>query len=78
MKAVGVTRFGGPEVLDMVELPPPHPGPGEVRIQVRAATVNPTDTGLRSGASRTYLKWPPPYVPGMIVYAGSMNGVIRQ
>ena len=36
-----------------------------MRIVVRAAAVNPTDTGLRTGASRSSLKSPPPHVPGM-------------
>jgi NADPH:quinone reductase-like Zn-dependent oxidoreductase len=66
MKAVGVMTFGGPDALETVELPDPVAGPGEVRIRVRAATVNPTDTGLRSGARAAQLKdIPPPYVPGM-------------
>ena len=37
MKAAQFSRFGGPEVLEIVELPDPHPGPGEVRIGVHAA-----------------------------------------
>ena len=66
MRAVGVVSFGGPDALETVELPDPEAGPGEVRIRVRAATVNPTDTGLRSGARAAQLKEiPPPYVPGM-------------
>lgn len=66
MKGVGITAFGGPEVLHVVDLPAPVPGPGQVRIRVRAAAVNPTDTGLRSGARAGMLKdIPPPYVPGM-------------
>ena len=66
MRAIGVTEFGGPEVLHVVELPEPSAGPGEVRIRVHAAAVNPTDTGLRSGARAAQLKdIPPPYVPGM-------------
>ena len=66
MKAVGVVSFGGPEALEVVELPDPEAGPGEVRIRVHAATVNPTDTGLRNGARAAQLKdIPPPYVPGM-------------
>ena len=44
MRAVGVTTFGGPEALEVVELPERHAGPGEVRIRVHAAAVNPTDT----------------------------------
>jgi NADPH:quinone reductase-like Zn-dependent oxidoreductase len=61
-----VVSFGGPDALETVELPDPEAGPGEVRIRVHAATVNPTDTGLRSGARAAQLKdIPPPYVPGM-------------
>lgn len=68
MRAIAVTEFGGPEALRVLELPDPHAGPGEVRIRVRAATVNPTDTGLRAGmrARRGGEEPPPPpYVPGM-------------
>jgi NADPH:quinone reductase len=61
-----MTEFGGPEVLHIVELPDPQAGPGELRIRVHAAVVNPTDTGLRAGARASQLKdIPPPYVPGM-------------
>ena len=49
MRAVAVSEFGGPDVLKVAELDEPHAGPGEVRIKVVAATVNPTDTGLRAG-----------------------------
>lgn len=66
MKAIGIFEFGGPQALQMVDLPEPAAGPGEVRIRVLAAAVNPTDTGLRSGARAAQLKdVPPPYVPGM-------------
>jgi NADPH:quinone reductase-like Zn-dependent oxidoreductase len=49
MKAIQYTRFGGPEVLELSELPDPHPGPGQVRIAVRAVGVNPIDWKMRSG-----------------------------
>ncbi|WP_428950038.1 NADP-dependent oxidoreductase [Streptomyces sp. cg35] len=49
MKAARFSRFGGPEVLEIVELPDPHPGPGQVRIAVRAAGINPSDWKKRSG-----------------------------
>ena len=66
MKGIGITEFGGPEALHLVGLPAPVPGPGQVRIRVHAAAVNPTDTGLRSGARAGMLRdIPPPYVPGM-------------
>lgn len=75
MKGVGVTDFGGPEALHIVDLPEPVTGPGLVRIRVHAAAVNPTDTGLRSGARAAMLRdIPPPYVPGMDA-AGVLTGI---
>jgi len=66
MKAIGLTEFGGPEVLEVVDLPEPEPGPGEVCIRVRAAAVNPTDMTFRSGGRAAQLAdHPAPYVPGM-------------
>jgi NADPH:quinone reductase-like Zn-dependent oxidoreductase len=49
MKAVRFSQFGGPEVLEIVDLPDPHPGPGEVRIAVRAAGVGLSDWRKRKG-----------------------------
>jgi NADPH:quinone reductase-like Zn-dependent oxidoreductase len=49
MKAARFSRFGGPEVLEIAEVPDPHPGPGQVRIAVRAAGVNPSDWMKRKG-----------------------------
>jgi NADPH:quinone reductase-like Zn-dependent oxidoreductase len=67
MRAVGVVQHGGPDALEVVELPEVHAGPGQVRLRVHAATVNPTDTYQRNGAfAATQAKrGPPPYVPGM-------------
>jgi NADPH:quinone reductase-like Zn-dependent oxidoreductase len=47
MRAVQITRFGGPEVLDVVDLPDPEPGPGEELFEVSAAGINYTDTHHR-------------------------------
>jgi NADPH:quinone reductase-like Zn-dependent oxidoreductase len=49
VKAVRFSRFGGPEVLEIADLPDPHPGPGQVRIAVRAAGVNASDWKKRQG-----------------------------
>ncbi len=49
MRAMVVRRFGGPEVLEPVDVPAPMPGPGQVRIRVAAAAVNPVDAATRSG-----------------------------
>ena len=66
MRAVGLFTHGGPEVLQLVELPEVHADRGQVRIRVHAATVNPTDVGVRNGARAEQQKAdPPPYVPGM-------------
>jgi NADPH:quinone reductase-like Zn-dependent oxidoreductase len=66
MRVVGVDEFGGPDVLKVFEVPEAHAGPGEVRIRVLAATVNPTDTYTRNGDRAALLRSsPPPYVSGM-------------
>lgn len=49
MKAVQITEFGGPEVLHTVDVAEPHAGPGQIRVAVRAAGVNPIDWKIRSG-----------------------------
>jgi NADPH2:quinone reductase len=49
MRAVVVRQFGGPEVLELIDAAVPEPGPGQVRIRVAAAAVNPVDLAVRSG-----------------------------
>ena len=60
MRAIGLFEFGGPEVLQVIDLPEDQPGPGQVRVRVHAATVNPTDTFLRNGSRAQALPaaWP--------------------
>jgi NADPH:quinone reductase len=66
VKVIGVTEYGGPEALRIFEVPEPHAGPGEVRIRVHAAAVNPTDTLVRNGSrAEAQKEFDPPYVPGM-------------
>jgi NADPH:quinone reductase-like Zn-dependent oxidoreductase len=65
MKAVALTEFGGPDVLHVISLPAPQAGPGQIRIRVTAAAVNPADAFLRSGGAAPRLRGtPPPCVPG--------------
>ena len=49
MRALQYTTYGGPEVLEWKDAPEPHAGPGQVRIAVRAASVNPLDWKLFAG-----------------------------
>jgi NADPH:quinone reductase-like Zn-dependent oxidoreductase len=49
MRAVVIREFGGPEVLELVEAPLPEPGPGQLRVRVAAAGVNPADLATRAG-----------------------------
>jgi NADPH:quinone reductase len=72
MKAVQVHQFGGPEVLELREVPTPKPGPGQVLVRVHAAGVNPYDTYMRAG---TYAIKPQlPYTPGSDA-AGTVEAV---
>ncbi|MEV4109931.1 NADP-dependent oxidoreductase [Nonomuraea sp. NPDC049695] len=72
MKAVGLTEFGGPDVLRVLELPVPEAGPGEIRIRVHAAAVNPVDTMVRRGIAFVS-DAEPAYIPGM-----DAAGVVEQ
>ena len=50
MRAVVIRRFGGPEVLEIADVPAvPQPGHGQVRVRVEAAAVNPVDVATRAG-----------------------------
>ncbi|WP_405057262.1 zinc-binding dehydrogenase [Kribbella sp. NBC_01505] len=72
MRAVRVARFGGPEVLEVVEVPEPAAGAGEVLIDVEAAEVLFLDTQLRAGWGQEYFKLEPP-----IVLGAGVAGVVR-
>ena len=66
MRAIGHGKYGGPEVLEMIEVPEVNAGKGEVRIRIHAAAVNPTDIMSRNGSHSERQKVDPfPYVPGM-------------
>jgi NADPH:quinone reductase len=68
--------FDGPDALQIVDLPERHAGPGEVRLRVNAAAVNPTDTYHADGSRAEMLEaaGPPPYIPGMDV-AGVLDEI---
>jgi NADPH2:quinone reductase len=64
MRVIEATRFGGPEVLVMKEVPEPTAGPGRAVVDVGAAPVLFVDTQIRSGRARDWFPVTPPYVPG--------------
>jgi NADPH2:quinone reductase len=72
VRAIQIPRNGGPEVLTLVELPEPQPGPGQLLVDVAAAGVNYADTHLADGS---YLVRPElPYVPGSEVIGRTPDG----
>ena len=60
MKAIRVQHTGGPEVMEVVEMPVPQPKPAEALVKVTAAGVNAIDGQFRDGRLRT----PLPFIPG--------------
>jgi NADPH2:quinone reductase len=72
MRAIQITEFGGPEVLRLVDLPSPSPGPGEVLIEVSRAGVNYADT---HNADNSYLAPASlPLIPGGEVVGRTQDG----
>lgn len=71
MKAYVIHRHGGPEVFEAATLPDPQAGPGQVRIQVRASSVNPLDTKIRSGLVRSGPEFP-------AILGGDVAGIVDQ
>ncbi|GGU76945.1 NADP-dependent oxidoreductase [Lentzea flava] len=65
MRAVRFHQYGDPQVLTVEEAPEPHAGPGEVRIRVHAASVNPVDWKTRAGYLAEHL---PVTFPAIIGY----------
>jgi NADPH2:quinone reductase len=74
MRAVSVTRFGGPEVMETIESPDARAAAGQVVIEVEAAEVLFLDTQLRSGWGQEYFALQPPFIPGAGV-AGIVSSV---
>jgi NADPH:quinone reductase-like Zn-dependent oxidoreductase len=72
MRALLIRRFGGPDVAELADVPEPAPGPTEMLVDVRAASVNPVDFKIREGALRRLLALPFP-----IVLGNDLAGVVR-
>tara|TARA_R110002072_G_scaffold16806_9_gene65069 strand:- start:3050 stop:3985 length:936 start_codon:yes stop_codon:yes gene_type:complete len=64
MKAIQYTRYGGPDVMELVDLPDPAPGPDEALISVRCASVIPGDWKVRAGHLKEMFPLDLPTIPG--------------
>jgi len=73
MKAVVIAEPGGPEVLQVREVPRPEPGPGQIRVRVRSGGVNRADLLQRIGGYPAPPGWPGE-IPGL-EYAGTVEAV---
>src|SRR5262249_57867437 len=74
MKAVYLERFGGPEVLQYGDLRDPLAGPGEVVVDVAAASVNAADWKFRSGQYARHSGAEFPVIPGRD-FSGSVSAL---
>jgi NADPH:quinone reductase-like Zn-dependent oxidoreductase len=72
-KAVRYNEFGGIDVLDVVEVDRPVPGPGEVLVQVKAAGINPGEAAIRQGAFNDV--WPSTFPSGQ---GSDLAGVVAE
>ena len=73
MRAVEVTRHGGPDVLAVRDLPDPVADAGQVVVEVAAVDVLFVDTSIRAGWGKEWFRVEPPYVPG-----NGVAGVVRE
>ncbi|WP_298589396.1 NADP-dependent oxidoreductase [uncultured Kocuria sp.] len=64
MKALTYARYGGPEVLELTDLPEPKVPPGWVLVKVRSAAINPVDRIIMSGGLDPLMEVQFPVVPG--------------
>ncbi|QNE21266.1 alcohol dehydrogenase catalytic domain-containing protein [Kribbella qitaiheensis] len=72
MRAIQVSRYGGPEVLVPAELPDPVAGPGQILVRTSAAGVNYADTHRTDGSYRGGTQLP--FVPGVEVVGRTADG----
>ncbi|MGO9487591.1 MAG: NADP-dependent oxidoreductase [Solirubrobacteraceae bacterium] len=73
MRAVRFDRYGGLDVLEVVEVEDPSPGPGEVLVRVRAAGINPGEVAIREG--RLAERWPATFPSGE---GSDLAGVVQE
>jgi NADPH:quinone reductase-like Zn-dependent oxidoreductase len=72
-KAVRFDEYGGVDVLKVVQVPRPAPGPGQVLVRVKAAGINPGEAAIRSGA--LHARWPATFPSGQ---GSDLAGVVEE
>src|SRR6201994_3291153 len=72
-RAVRFERYGGIDVLDVVDVPAPTPGPGQLLVRVKDAGINPGEAKIREGLLDD--RWPATFPPGR---GWSLAGVVEQ
>ncbi|MCW3066365.1 MAG: NADP-dependent oxidoreductase, partial [Solirubrobacterales bacterium] len=70
--AVRFDEYGGPDVLEVVEVERPAPGPGQVLVKVKAAGINPGEAYIREGRLRE--QWPATFPSGQ---GSDLAGVVE-
>jgi NADPH:quinone reductase len=75
MRAIRIDEWGGPEVMQLVDMPEPEPGEGEVLIEVSHAGVNFADTHQRE--NNYIARYELPMVPGGEVVGTALNGELK-
>jgi NADPH:quinone reductase-like Zn-dependent oxidoreductase len=73
MKAVRYDQYGGVEVLNVVDVPRPTPGPNQVLVQVKAAGINPGEAKIRAGELRD--RWPSTFPSGQ---GSDLAGIVAE
>jgi NADPH:quinone reductase-like Zn-dependent oxidoreductase len=71
-QAVRFAAYGGIDVLDVVDIPDPVPGPGEVLVRVKAASINPGEWKIREGMLHS--RWPATFPSGQ---GSDLAGVVE-
>jgi len=74
MKALAATGYGAPHDLHIIDVPAPEAGPGQIQVRIKAASINPTDLRIVTGAFKTMLSIAFPYVPGND-FAGTVTAI---
>src|ERR1700676_4981536 len=72
MRALVLSRYGGPEHTALIDVPRPSPGASELLVQVQAAGLNPVDFKTRAGALKIIRNYPLPIVMG-----NELSGVVE-